>query len=87
LPRGASCCSPNIACIRALNDELRKNFSQGHAVMTPSIRRISYASVMWTERTSWVLAALLAVMILASMVFWEKTQITSILSELTGEHV
>jgi len=42
---------------------------------------------MWTERTSWVLAALLVVMILASMVFWEKTQITSILSELTGEHV
>ena len=42
---------------------------------------------MWTERTSWVLAALLAVMILASMLFWEKTQITSIPSELTGEHV
>jgi hypothetical protein len=37
---------------------------------------------MWRERTLLMFVALLAAMILASALYWEKTQITSIPSEL-----
>jgi len=45
------------------------------------------APAMWRERTLLMFVALLVAMILASMLFWEKAQITSIPSELAGEPI
>jgi hypothetical protein len=44
---------------------------------------------MWSDRTTWVFAALIVAIILAStlMLVWEHSAITSIPSELAGERV
>jgi hypothetical protein len=41
----------------------------------------------WSEKTFLIFVALLAAMIIASALHWEKTQITSIPSELIGERI
>jgi hypothetical protein len=52
-----------------------------------NVRRDPLVKMPWSEKTVLIFVALLAAMIIASALYWEKTQITSIPSELIGERI